>query len=170
MSYGYQGYPYQQTTYSAPNYQRGYGAQAPQMFQPQPQMQPQAQEQTPYQVPLQDVRFVTSEEARAFMVYPNTRVLLIDRHSGVAHLKSADAMGQSQTQFFRFEQVNEDGTPIKPQTTSTQVNFEDFVRKSDIASLGFVTMEQYADLAQKLEQMQRRMEGAKQNGGGNKQG
>ena len=67
MSCGYQPYGYQ-PSYGSPNYmQRGYAPQPPQMPQVTPQMQAQPQPQILYEIPLQDVRFVTSEEAKAFI-------------------------------------------------------------------------------------------------------
>lgn len=139
----YAQYPY--TGYAYPNYgQRNY--MQPQQIA-QPQMQ-QAQQQPPmqYETPIQDIRFVTSEEAKAFIVMPNSKALLIDKNSGVAHLKTADNMGQSVTQYFKFEQVNADGTPIKPQEpTTSQVDFGQFAKKEELN--GFVTIEQYKQLA-----------------------
>ena len=166
--YGYQNYGYQ-PSYSTPNYmQRGYMLQAQQPLQTQ-SMPQQPQPQMQYEIPLQDVRFVTSEEAKAFIVMPNTRALLIDRQGGVAHLKSADSMGQSQTQYFRFEPINADGSPIKPQEPTPQVNFDEFVKKDQIKDLGFVTISQYNELAQKMEHILKRLEGARTNVGQPKQ-
>ena len=127
----------------------------PQQMVRQPQMQPQPQVQ--YETPIQDIRFVTSEEAKAYIVMPNTKALLIDRQNGIAHLKSADNMGQSVSQFFRFEAVNADGTPLKPQEPMPQVDFSDFIKKSDISQLGFVTVEQYNTLSAKLDQLQKQI-------------
>ena len=120
--YGYQGYGYQ-PNFANPNYmQRAYAPQPQQVVQPQTQPQPQM----PYEIPIQDVRFVTSEEAKAYIVMPNSKALLIDK-SGTAYLKVADNMGQSQTQYFRFEPINADGTPIKPQEVKPDFNPDDFV-------------------------------------------
>lgn len=111
----YSQYPY--TGYAYPNYgQRNY-------MQPQ---QPTA---------IQDIRFVTSEEAKGFIVMPNSKVLLIDKNSGIAHLKTADNMGQSTTQYFKFEPVNADGTPIKEQETTPKVDYGQFATKKELETL-----------------------------------
>jgi hypothetical protein len=162
--------------YGVPSYQMpNYGAQ-PQ--QPQMQSQPQPQAQPQYEMPIQDIRFVTAEEAKAFIVMPNSRVLLIDR-SGMAYLKTADNMGQSQTQCFRFEAVNSDGSPIKPQEQPTQPDFKDFVKLKDIGTFGFATMddiknlgfatkEQVSALSKKIDELQNQRMGVKPNVGTNK--
>jgi hypothetical protein len=122
-------------------------------------------------MPIQDIRFVTAEEAKAFIVMPNSRVLLIDR-SGMAYLKTADNMGQSQTQCFRFEAVNADGTPVKPQDQPTQPDFKDFVKMNDIGNFGFVTVddlkkfgfvtnEQFQILVKKFDEVQGRLDRAR---------
>lgn len=171
MSYGYSQYGYQ-PSYGNPNYmQRGYAPQAPQMPQAQPQMQMQAQmpQQSPMEMPIQDIKYVNRAQADAYIVFPNTKVMLIDRESGMVYIKAADGMGQSQTEYFRFEPINADGTPVKPQEPTPQVNFDDFVKIDQIKNMGFATVAQYEELAQKLEQIQKRLEGAKQNVGQPKQ-
>lgn len=165
QNYGYQGYGYQ--PFGMPSYQ-----QRPYSYQPQqvaqPQMQPQPQAQMPFETPIQDVRFVTSEEAKAYIVMPNSKALLIDK-SGIAYLKSADNMGQSQTQYYRFEAVNADGTPLQPQEPNTQADLAQFVKKDELEKLGFVTISQYNELAQKLENIQKQLSGGRQNVGQPKQ-
>ncbi len=129
----YSQYPY--TGYAYPNYgQRNY--MQPQQPMAQPQMQ-QAPQQPPmqYETPIQDIRFVTSEEAKAFIVMPNSKALLIDKNGGVAHLKTADNMGQSVTQYFKFEQVNADGSPLKPQEPQQAIDFSQFVTISQYNEL-----------------------------------
>lgn len=152
--YPYTGYPY-------PNFGNRQFMQ--QMPQPQPQMQTE--------IPIQDIRFVTSEEAKAFIVMPNSKALLIDKNGGVALLKTADNMGQSVTQYFKFEQVNADGTPLKPQETAPKVDYSQFVTKKEIGELP--TAEQYKQLAEqyntllaKFETMQKIIAGGKSNGNG----
>lgn len=164
----YSQYPY--TGYGYPTYGRQNYMQ-PQQPMAQPQMQQQAQPTMQYETPIQDIRFVTSEEAKAFIVMPNSKALLIDKNGGVAHLKTADNMGQSVTQYFKFEQVNADGTPIKAQEPTPQVDFGQFAKKEELN--GFVTIEQYKQLAEQynslVEQfktMQKIIAGGKPNGNG----
>ena len=117
--------PYNQYPYSGYGYQNFNNRQ---FMQPQQQQMAQPQAQTMlFEMPIQDVRFVTSEEAKAFIVMPNRNALLIDKLNGMAHFKFADALGQSATQCFKFEQVNMDGTPIRPKEQPKQVDFSQFV-------------------------------------------
>lgn len=154
QNYGYTAYPYGQTYGYSPYGQR-FAPQQQQMTQPmQAQAQPQMQPQVQYEIPIQDVRFVTSEEAKAYIVMPNSKALLIDK-SGMAYLKSADSMGQSQTQYFRFEAVNADGTPIKPQEPTPQVDLKDFVKLDDMNKFGFATVEDFKKLCEKFEEFKR---------------
>lgn len=103
-------------------YQNPYG----QPVQPRPQ----------YDVPFQDVRFVTAEEAKGYMVMPNGKALLIDRQNKIATVKVADPMGQSTTQQFKFEVLSE-----QPQAQPV-----------------YVTMEQYNDLLAQIESLKKAME------------
>lgn len=168
--------PYQPySPYGANNYmQRPYAPQPQQMTQPQPQPQPpmqmpMAQQMQPMEMPIQDIKYVNRAQAEAYIVFPNTKVMLIDKESGIVYMKTADGMGQTQTDYFRFEKVNADGSPIKPQEPIPQINFDEFIKKEDLEKFGFVTVAQYNELAQKMEQIQKRLEGAKSNVGQPKQ-
>ena len=123
----------------------------------------------PMEMPIQDIKYVNKAQAEAYIVFPNTKVMLIDKESGVVYMKTADGMGQTQTDYFHYEKVNADGSPIKPQEPTPQVNFDEFIKKEDLQKFGFVNIEQFNALAQKMEQIQKRLEGAKSNVGQPKQ-
>jgi hypothetical protein len=174
--YNYQGYGYQ-PTYQQPNYmQRAYNPQPQQMAQPQSQPQVQQPMQMPQQmqpqipiapqVPqIQEFRHGTEDEIRPIIIYPNCVAYYIDYSKGRMYAKRADGAGMSSLEYYELTPINADGSPIKPQEPIPQVNFEEFIKKDDLEKLGFVTVSQYNELAQKLEQIQKRLEGAKQNVG-----
>ena len=167
--YGYQSYGYQ-PNYQQPNYmQRQYAPQPSQMPQNQQQVFAPIQTPPPTETPIQDIKFVNRAQAEAYIVFPNTKVMLIDKESGIVYMKTADGLGQTHTDYFRFEAVNADGSPIKAQEPTPQVNFDEFIKKKDLEKLGFVNIEQFNTLAQQMEQIQKRLEGAKQNVGQPKQ-
>lgn len=173
QNYGYTPYTYGQNYGYSPYGQR-FSSQPSQMAQPQPQTQPQvqipmAQQMPPMEMPIQDIKYVNKAQAEAYIVFPNTKVMLIDKESGVVYMKTADGMGQTKTDYFRFEPINADGSPIKPQEPTPQVDFGSFVKKEDLEKAGFVTIEQYNALAQKLEQIQKQISGGRQNVGQSKQ-
>ena len=161
--YGYQGYGYQ-PNYQQPNYmQRQYAPQPSQMPQNQQQAFTPIQTPPPMETPIQDIKFVNRAQAEAYIVFPNTKVMLIDTENGMVHIKTADNMGQTKTDYFRFEAVNADGSPIKPQEPTPQVDFNEFVKVEQLKEFGFVTIEQYNALAQKMEMIQKKLEGVKPN-------
>ena len=157
-------YPYR---YGYPNtsYQQPYNYQ---QMSTMPQNQ-NSYAQAPAESPIQDIRFVNRAQAEAYIVYPNSKVMLIDNESGMAYIKTADAMGQCRTDYYRFQPVNADGSPIKPQEPSPQINLDEYIKKEDLEKLGFVTIAQYNELAQRLEQIQRQITGGRQNVATNKQ-
>lgn len=157
--------PYSYGGYSMPTYQqRAYNPTIPQMQQmptnPQVPMQ-----QMPSELPIQDIKFVNSAQAEAYIVYPNTKVLLIDMQSGVAHLKSADGMGQSQTQYYKFLPINADGSPLKQEKEPTPINLDGFIKRDEISTLGFVTEDKYNALLDELDKIKKYLQGVKQNAG-----
>ena len=153
----------------APQYGQQYGA-VPRYQQPQygmPNMMPQQPMQSA-DFPIQELRFVNEAEASAYIVAPNTSALLIDKQSGVAHVKSADATGKSFAKHFRFVEVNEDGTPKKDEIAQT-IDMSDFLKKSDIEAMGFVTAEQHKQMLSKIEELQKQLSNMRGNGKPNQQ-
>ena len=159
----YQGY-YGNSSYGMPYQQQSMYSRQP-MYQ-QPQMQPQPQGQ--YETPIQDVRFVTSKEAEAYIVMPNTGALLIDANGGIAHYKVANNMGQSVTKFFKFVEVDANGNPIKPQEPTPQVDFNQFAKRDELN--GFATIEQYNALTKRQNELLARIEGIQKAMGGRNSG
>lgn len=161
----YQNYSYQ-PNYQQPNYmQRGYASQPPQM----PQFQQMAQ--TPMTIPanqqtpqIQEIRYGTEEEAKAYIVFPNCIAYFIDYPQNRLYAKAANPSGISNMEYFSLIPINADGSPIKPQKPTPQVNYDEFVKVEQLKDFGFVTIEQYNALAQKLDQMQKKLEGVKPNG------
>jgi hypothetical protein len=146
--------------------QRPYVPQPQQIPQNSHQMQPQPQQQPQISLPqIQDIRYATEEEAKAFIVFPNASAYFIDLPKNRLYIKSANASGISNIDYFDLTPINADGTPIKPQEPAQQVNFDDFVKKDQIPNLGFVTIEQYESLLQRLDQIQKRLEGVRPNNG-----
>lgn len=143
-------------------YGNQYQPYQPQMAQrPQPQpTQPQAQ----FDTPIQDLRFVTSEEAKAFIVAPNTNALLIDRANKVAHLKSTDNLGQSSMRYFRFEEVDHEGKSLKGEPPVPTIDPAMFVKKEDLENIAtkddlkaFSTKEDLKTLYAKVDNLQRKI-------------
>lgn len=87
VAYPQNGYPPQYGGFYQPPYMAAQNGQA--------QMPPQ-------EPPISEIRFLTADEMKAFIVMPNTKVLLVDKDHGVACLKSADAMGQSTAKMYSF--------------------------------------------------------------------
>lgn len=105
-------------------------------YQPMNYVRPQMQQNGE----IQAVKFVTEAEANAYIVEPNSKVLLVDKANNKFWLKWADAMGQSYQEPFRYETLN------KPTQTS------EYVTKDDI--LNFITKEDLKDIETKLEELQ----------------
>lgn len=111
-------------------YLYGYGAM-PTYQQPTYATQPQQvqQQQRPQQQQINEVRFVTENERKGYIVMPNSTSLLIDKENGIAELKSANMMGESVSQVFRF-------SPLEDKTQEPALDSVVYVKQEDIK--GFV--------------------------------
>lgn len=110
--------------------------------QPQPQAQPQPQQAMPfvYESPIQAVRFSTEEEAKAFIVFPNSTAVFIDEAKHKIYLKTANQAGISS---IRSYEESKDGAD-KKEDPSSQIDFDNFVKKEQLNR--FVTVERYNEL------------------------
>lgn len=144
-------------TYANP-YQRTYNT--PSYMQPQYQMQPQqmvqqAQPQQPIEVPIQATIYATLKEAEGQIMYPNTKILFVDKEKGMSYLKSANNDGVSSIRYFKQVEVNADGTPIKEVEVQEKINISDFLKKDDMKE--YVTVDMYNNLLSRIEQLQKQL-------------
>lgn len=165
-------YPYGTPSYMG-SYQNPYPYQrqnvTPQMqMQPQQQIQPQqAQPQQANLPQIQELRYATEEEAKAFIVFPNASAFFIDLPKNRLYIKSANNSGMSTFDYFSLTPINADGTPIKQQEPIPQVDMGDYIKRSELEQLGFITMPQLKEILNSLTNQQNKPMGVKPNGTGN---
>lgn len=146
--------------------------QEQQQVQPQVQVQQQPQismqlQQPPvsYNAPsIQAVRYATEDEAKAFILYPNFTAIFIDEAKGKVYVKSANQGGFSSIR--TYSQNIDDAAQqqvVKPQETTPQVDYTQFLKKEDLTKFGFVTAEQYNALVNELKKLQNQVMGVKSN-------
>ena len=98
-------------------------------------------------------------------MFPNTKILFIDKSIGMAFLKSADNLGQSSIRYFQIAEVNPNAPQSNSQEQSSQIDMAEYIKKSDLEDLGFVTHDQLKDiLSRMLTSQQNQSEGVKANG------
>lgn len=76
--------------------------------------------------PLQNLIFVTEEEARSYFIPPNSKVLLMSKDKPEFYIKSTDSLGQYTFDIYTFQKKQQ------PQVV-TQADFDAF--KQDILAL-----------------------------------
>lgn len=164
-SYGNGYYPYMYGQYGYQQYPQYQGTQSRQSVQ-------QSQQPQQFDLPILDIKFVTSEEAKSYIVFPNTNVLLIDRQNKIAYLKSADNLGQSSMKGFRYEEEVPENIN-KEQLNQTPIDTNIFVKKEELGELltkddlngivrkddlkNFITKEEYQNLITQIENLQRQL-------------
>lgn len=154
MGQGYQPFPYQRQ-----------GVNPQMQMQPYPQAQPQMQPQQP--IPqIQEVRYGTEEEAKAYIVFPNASAYFIDHSKGKLYIKSSNSAGVPSMEYFSLTPINADGTPIKPQEPIPQIDMGEYIKKSELEKLGFITMPQLQEILSQLTSQQNKPMGVKPNGTG----
>jgi hypothetical protein len=146
-------YSYNTPSYLGNTYQNPYQRQnVPQQMQFPTQPQPQIQQQPIPQI--QDVRYGTEEEAKAFIVYPNASAYFIDEPKGRLYIKTANNAGASSMSYFALTPINADGSPIKPQEETPKVDMSEYIKRTDLAQFNFITMPQLEEILSKFKSVQ----------------
>lgn len=149
-------------------YYSPYGQTYQNMQMPQRQMQPQQPMHTE-DVPFNEIKFVTEDEAKAYIVMPNTKVMLMDRDKSVFYIKSADSLGKSTLEGFKYTKLsnnsNEDTNGSKMaenyvknedlKVFATKDELKGFVRPEDLNK--FSTKDDIQQLNEKIEKFQKDM-------------
>lgn len=94
--------------------------------------QGQYMQQNTNDMPIQGVKFVNADEAKAFMVMPNTRVMLMDRNNSLFYIKSADSLGQSMLETYEFRKVDNSKTDTANTDAKSNIDLEQFVKKDQL--------------------------------------
>ena len=114
--------PYLNNQYNGtyiPNY--NYNQQRPvQPMTPQPQ--------TTEDVPFNDIKFVTEDEAKGYILFPNTRVMLLDRDKSVFYIKTADSLGKSTLEGYKYTRLEDKSSD----NVSREIDTKDFVKTQDM--------------------------------------
>lgn len=162
--YGNQYYP----SYM-PNYNNYSNIQMQQRPMQQPAQQPMQMQPQEMPVPFNDIKFVTADEAKAYIVLPNTKVMLMDRDKSVFYIKSADSLGKSTIEGFKYSPIDEKSgetvssqqTPLKSITEHDLKNFathdelKGFITRDDTKF--FVTKDDLKGIEIKLDQLQKQI-------------
>lgn len=128
MAFNYQGNTmFQQPAYMQPNQFMYGGGMTPQQTFYQHQQTQQTQPQGNNGFIINDFKIVSEDEAKAYIVNPNMRVMLLDRDKSVFYIKSADSLGTSTIEAFKYEKV----TNAEKNAPAVEFNAEDFIKKSD---------------------------------------
>lgn len=119
--------PYLNNQYNGtyiPNY--NYNQQVP-MQRPM-QMQTTPQPQTTEDVPFNDIKFVTEDEAKGYILFPNTRVMLLDRDKSVFYIKTADSLGKSTLEGYKYTKLEDKSSD----NVSREIDTKGFVKTQDM--------------------------------------
>ena len=161
MNYGTPYGNYFQYPYGYQNQMQRQGQMANmQMQQMQPQMQPMEQP-VMNSVPFREVKFVTSDEAKSYVLFPNTSVLLIDRQNGVAYVKSADNLGQSFTETFHYTKADNasQGQNYSPQGANDfgGIDMSAYITNEQLEHKKYATQDDLDKLSLKIEEMNKKL-------------
>ena len=147
QNYGMYSQPYQPimpNVMAQPNIMQNQQQFQNQTQQNQQSQQQQPQQQTQYDRPIQDVRFVESgKDAEDYILLPNMRVMLIDRNNSMFYIKSADSLGITTNEAYKFSKLNNKSS----ESVSHEIDTKDFVKTQDLKA--YITREDLANFITK---------------------
>lgn len=97
--------------------------------------QTQYTQQNTNEMPIQGVKLVNADEARAYIVMPNTRVMLMDRNNSIFYIKSADSLGQSTLEAYEFKRIDNSNNVPQEKAETPNIDLEQFVKKDEIKNV-----------------------------------
>ena len=112
-------------------YGQGYGYAPQQPFQAPQQQQALAQTQQTRT----NIQFFTEEEIKAYVLMPNTQIWAMDKEKPCFYVKTADAVGRSTLNVFKYESVNENNLHENTADYATKSDLAEYATKQDIAEL-----------------------------------
>ena len=134
-------------TYQIPNNINLQILQQQQMQMPQQQMQQRPQQPN---IPIQGVRFLTEDEIKAYIVMPNSSEMLVDMTNHIAHIKSADSMGQSSEKLYKFEEIDTSNSTVSNTGKNPpELDTSTFAKTEDLGK--FVSNDTFTEFSKNLE-------------------
>lgn len=156
--------PYGRTNYNLNNYVQPQYQSQQQMMQPQMQ---QSQQPMQYEMPIHFVGNGTIKEAEAYILFPNQKAIFIDKANGMIYEKICGQDGQSFiTHFKRIEDKGENQA-VEPTKDKSTIDLSNYVERKELGA--FVSLNQYNELKDMFEKLQKQIMGVRQNVGTTKQ-
>lgn len=122
--------------YQNPMWQQQQPYQYQQNFIPQPQQFGQPQNQLKINnLGITEIRMANEQEATSHIVEPNQRILFVIGNKSLFCIKSADSLGNSTIEWFKYDKVDNNTNQYQKQ----EFDPKEFVKKEDIN--GFVSNE-----------------------------
>lgn len=96
--------------------------------------------------------YASEEEVRGYILQPNTQVFAIDREKPFFYIKTADNLGRSTVNKYKFEQVFDDVVMDKQvkEDYLTKADLKNIVTRDEFDNLSKTLREQYQSLEEKI--------------------
>lgn len=134
-------------------YNNGFGTG----YVPPMQTRPMYMSQIPMQdmeqsSPFQIVKFVNEKEAQAFVLLPNQKALLMDTTNMKFWIKWTDGLGNSTTETYKFEKLDNNGTEKNPLPT---IDTSNFLVKDDLKNVA--TKDELNSIKETLDKLEKQV-------------
>lgn len=134
-------------------YNNGFGTS----YVPPMQTRPMYMSQIPMQdmeqsSPFQIVKFVNEKEAQAFVLLPNQKALLMDTTNMKFWIKWTDGLGNSTTETYKFEKLDNNGTEKNPLPT---IDTSNFLVKDDLKNVA--TKDELNSIKETLDKLEKQV-------------
>lgn len=101
------------------------------------------------------VIYGTLDEAKAYILTPNESIMIINKELGEFYVKTADVMGKSVLEGFKYSKIDNNAT----QSVSAEIDTKEFVKTSDLDK--FATKQELENIYQQLASIQEQVKGDK---------
>lgn len=108
----------------------------------------------------QDVIYGTIDEAKGWIIAPNTKVMIVDVDKSMFYIKSADIMGKPTLECFRYFKVSDEDdkgfVSAEPKEFVKPSELNEFVKKAEIEN--YVTSNDFKKVLTEIDKLKKRIE------------
>lgn len=117
-------------------------------------------QQTSFLAPMNNIQLASLDEAKAYILTPNSQMLFLDKDKQRCYLKTADAYGQSNLEIYNLQKQEQ---PQEIQTASVEpipkeIDLSDYAKNENVDSLKQELETFREDITNKLNEINKKIE------------
>lgn len=121
-------------------------------------MQNTIQQQTSFLAPMNNIQLATLDEAKAYILTPNSQMLFLDKDKQRCYLKTADAYGQSNLETYNLQKEEQKDIPLDTVEPIPKIDMSEYAKNENVDNLKQELEIFKNDITKKLDDINKKIE------------